>query len=295
MRDQGWLKLHRKIENWELYFSEPFTRAHAWIDLLILTNHAPGTISVRGNIVRIGRGETAWSEDALARRWRWSRGKVRRFLSWLETVQQIRIEKNAIISKIIIVNYDHYQPDDTSGGTTDGQQTDTNKNEKKNKKEKKPVGAEAGGPPPAVDGAQDAKPGKTDGVAEAIVQVLDAFRKSVNPTISFANRTERDAAKALVAEFGLESVLRAVAYAASIRGEPYAPEVFKPSDLARKWPNLANHKNKAQRPPADGQGPRSGARKLHDGTEAIMFNGRWVDADNRSVAIDLSYYPELTK
>ena len=32
-----------------------------------------------------------------------------------------------------------------------------------------------------------------------------------------------------------------------------------------------------------------------DGTQAIMRNGSWVDANNPYVKLDLNYYPELTK
>jgi hypothetical protein len=39
----------------------------------------------------------------------------------------------------------------------------------------------------------------------------------------------------------------------------------------------------------------SGAITLHDGTEAVMRFGRWVDARDPAVTIDVGYYPELTK
>lgn len=136
----GWIKLHRKIEEWPLYFAEPFTKAHAWIDLLVVAQFHPSTINVRGNLIDVKRGEIAWSEDALARRWLWSRNKVRRFLNWLETVQQIKLQKNNIISKIIVLNYEQYQQNDTTDDTAERQQTiqqtDTYKEGKKEKKVK---------------------------------------------------------------------------------------------------------------------------------------------------------------
>lgn len=39
----------------------------------------------------------------------------------------------------------------------------------------------------------------------------------------------------------------------------------------------------------------TGIVDLHDGTKAIMFMGNWVDARDKNIKIDLSYYPELTK
>ena len=50
------IKLHRQIEDNPLRFSEPFTRAQAWIDLLLLTNHDYGIFYVRGNRVEVPRG-----------------------------------------------------------------------------------------------------------------------------------------------------------------------------------------------------------------------------------------------
>lgn len=119
----GWIRIHRKIEQWPLYLSEPFTKTQAWIDMLIISQHHQSSLNIRGNIVVIKRGEIAWSEDNLAERWKWSRGKVRRFLNWLETEQQIIQHKSAILSKISIVKYEQYQQDDTTDDTTDGQQT----------------------------------------------------------------------------------------------------------------------------------------------------------------------------
>jgi hypothetical protein len=80
---QGWVKLYRKIQKWELYFSEPFTKTQAWIDMILLANHNLKSFNVRGNIVACEKGQIAHSEEALAVRWKWSRGKVRRFLNWL--------------------------------------------------------------------------------------------------------------------------------------------------------------------------------------------------------------------
>lgn len=34
---------------------------------------------------------------------------------------------------------------------------------------------------------------------------------------------------------------------------------------------------------------------LHDGTKAIKYKGKWVDAKNKLVKLDLHYYPELNK
>ncbi len=136
----GWIMLHRVIEDWKFYFDEPFTKASAWIDLILLANHKEGSFSLRGNLVIVKRGEVAWAEESLAKRWKWSKGKVRRYLIMLKMEQQIEQQKSFILNKIIILNYDRYQQNDTADSTADGQQTvqqtDTNNKNNKNKNEK---------------------------------------------------------------------------------------------------------------------------------------------------------------
>jgi len=139
---EGWIKLHRQLMDHDLWTQEPFTRGQAWVDLLMLANHAPAQFRVRGNLVLVNRGEVARSEDSLAQRWKWSRNKVRRFMVELseKTIQQIEQQKSPILSKIRIINYDLYQsndPSDTTDDTTERQQKDTNKNDKNENNVKK--------------------------------------------------------------------------------------------------------------------------------------------------------------
>ena len=116
---KGWISLHRKIEDWEFYLSEPFTKSGAWIDLILLACHEGESYFIRGNLIEVSRGELAWSEKKLATRWQWSRDKVRSFLKLLETRQQIKINKSFIINKIILLNYDQYQYKPTADQTAE--------------------------------------------------------------------------------------------------------------------------------------------------------------------------------
>lgn len=133
-KNKGWVRLHRAIEDNFLWFSEPFTKAQAWVDLFLNANHKDAKICIRGNFIDIKRGQIGWSELTMADRWGWSKNKVRRFLKLLETEQQIVQQKLAKITTIItIVNYENYQSD-TTDDTTKRQQKDnrryTNKNDK---------------------------------------------------------------------------------------------------------------------------------------------------------------------
>lgn len=149
--NNGWIKLHRKITENKYWLSEPFTRAQAWIDLLLLANHKTGQIRKRGILIYVTRGQVGYSEESLSIRWKWSKGKVRRFLAELKTGQQISrspVQQNPRLCNLIsIMNYELYQSDSTTKNgcddKTDGLQTDfkryRNKNDKNEKKDKKVI------------------------------------------------------------------------------------------------------------------------------------------------------------
>lgn len=65
----GWIKIHRKITDNPDYFKERFDSIHAWIDLLLIANPI---------------GEFALSISEIARRWKWERYQVQRYLKHLE-------------------------------------------------------------------------------------------------------------------------------------------------------------------------------------------------------------------
>lgn len=143
---RGYIKFWRCSQDNVLYFSEPFTKWQAWQDLVLLANHTNRLVSFRGIMVKVNRGQVAAGEEWLSERWKWSRGKLRRFLLFLETEQQIVQQKTKVIGIVTILNYQLYQSDGTTDSTTDeqqtAQQTDTPKNVKKGKHVKKPYSDE---------------------------------------------------------------------------------------------------------------------------------------------------------
>ena len=109
MNNVGWISIHRKLLESDLWLSEKFTKGQAWIDLILLANHEIHTLNVRGNDVVIERGQVGWSEDSLALRWSWSRMKVRRYKLWLKRYNRITYTTNTILGVITISNYNQYQ------------------------------------------------------------------------------------------------------------------------------------------------------------------------------------------
>lgn len=130
---EGYIKLYRGIEDNDLWLQEPFTKGQAWIDILLLTNYTSGSILLKnGEIVQIKRGDCGWSMERLAKRWQWSRGKVKRFFDYLKTqkmIQQTDIPKATVIN---VCNYERFQ-NDTTNGHQIVHQTDTNNKGKKEK------------------------------------------------------------------------------------------------------------------------------------------------------------------
>lgn len=118
--ENSWIRLHRKLMDDPLYFAEPFTKMQAWIDLLLLANFADRVTFIRGNRVTIKRGQLAYSREWFSGRWRWSRGRVERFLLMLENDRKIVQQKSRLISIVTIVNYDFYQNSEKTERETNG-------------------------------------------------------------------------------------------------------------------------------------------------------------------------------
>ena len=135
---RGYARLWRKLRDNPLWLAEPFTKGQAWIDLILLANHKKNLVDIRGILVTIQEGQVLAGSEYLGKRWKWSRGKVIRFLNYLETpqpnpdstssektVQQIVQQKNNVCTVISIVNWERYQGNGTANRTADGQQTDS--------------------------------------------------------------------------------------------------------------------------------------------------------------------------
>ena len=111
----GWFKYFRSGTENELYFSERFTRWHAWIDLLTLASYSERTVFIRGIRFELSPGDMLESQKTLARRWKWSNRTVVKFLKFLSERDQISIRVHHRISVITIVNWGRYQALDGEG------------------------------------------------------------------------------------------------------------------------------------------------------------------------------------
>jgi len=128
MVNKGFIKLPRHIIEDSHYFSEPFTRTQAWVDLIILANYQDTTALVRGVKIVVKRGQVCRSITELAKRWKWSRNRVMRFTEGLVDAERLHVQKLPIVNVYTIRDYEEYQGNGatdeatnrSTSGTTDG-------------------------------------------------------------------------------------------------------------------------------------------------------------------------------
>lgn len=106
---QGWIKLHREIMDNDMWLEKPFARGQAWVDLLLLANHADKNAYVNGQLVTVLRGELVTSNATLCKRWGWSNTKVIAFLNELVESGSITKKTSHRYTLLNISNYAAFQ------------------------------------------------------------------------------------------------------------------------------------------------------------------------------------------
>jgi len=109
MKYQGWIKIHRKIQDNEIYNELPFDYLHAFVDLLLMACFEEKIVEVRGISVCQHLGEVITSTYILANKWGWTRQQVRYFLEKLSGNGMLKVESSKVWTMIKIVNYSKYQ------------------------------------------------------------------------------------------------------------------------------------------------------------------------------------------
>jgi len=107
--NEGWIKLYRQITDSELWQTEPFTKAQAWIDLLLSATHKPQTVFIHGVEINLKPGELCRSQLTLSKRWKWHRQTVKKYLLWLQSREMIHFKNTKITTIISVINWDKYQ------------------------------------------------------------------------------------------------------------------------------------------------------------------------------------------
>jgi len=134
---EGWIKLHRKLLDWEWY--DDINVFRLFIHCVLKANHNEN--NWRG--IKVNRGCFITSYDKLAKELQLTPMKIRTAIKKLIVTNEITIKTTSQFTIIQIVKYSDYQADNkhnnkriTNKQQTDNNQITTNKNDKKDNNEK---------------------------------------------------------------------------------------------------------------------------------------------------------------
>lgn len=117
---EGWICIHRSIQEHWLWKDKPFSFGQAWVDLLMLANYEDKKTYCKGKLVVCKRGDVNLSLTELSKRWLWDRKKVKKFIMLLESDNMVTSNITKQRTTITIVNYGFYQDIGTTKRTTEG-------------------------------------------------------------------------------------------------------------------------------------------------------------------------------
>jgi len=123
----GWIKIHRSIKDHWLYQEDRvYSRFEAWNDILLSVNYSDSKQIIKGKVYTIRRGESIFSLDTWAKRWKWDKSKVRRFLNLLQTDSMIVLVTDNITTHLTVCNYASYQDERNASETPKKRKRNTN-------------------------------------------------------------------------------------------------------------------------------------------------------------------------
>ena len=138
--DNGWVKAHRKLIEWEWYDDSKIV--HLYLHCLLKANHKPN--KWRGIVIEQGQFVTSYHK--LSCELPMSVQQIRTALNKLKSTSELTIKTTSKYSIISITNWQSYQEDNkqhnnqvTSDQQSSNNQVTTNKNEKNDNKQKKGV------------------------------------------------------------------------------------------------------------------------------------------------------------
>ena len=98
----GWIKIYRGITEMQGYFGDKFNRPMCWIDLLLLAEWKPNTLTIRGIKVALERGQIAISVRELSNRWSLSIPTVQKILKEFVVDERITVERSNVVNVITV-------------------------------------------------------------------------------------------------------------------------------------------------------------------------------------------------
>ena len=109
MASGGYILVYRELFDHELFAPEPYTEREAWLWLIKEAAWKSGSVRTKAGPRNVERGELISSTRFMAKRWRWSEARVRRFLRRLILASMVVTLTDKNSTHITICNYDTYQ------------------------------------------------------------------------------------------------------------------------------------------------------------------------------------------
>ncbi len=114
----GYIKLYRSIRNhWIYEATRPRTKYEAWEDILMECNHQEQKVLLDDKLFICKRGDSLNSAGTWAKRWKWNKSKVHRFIKLLQKDKMVELQMNSKTTHLSVINYDIYQDNRNSNET----------------------------------------------------------------------------------------------------------------------------------------------------------------------------------
>nr|DAG54581.1 MAG TPA: hypothetical protein [Caudoviricetes sp.] len=104
MYNDNYIKIYFSDLDNEFFSGEPFSKLHAWADLLFIANKE-SKVFVRGNAVCSENGSVRISLRDLCKRWGWGNTRMNSFMAYLEKEGKIVLVKEKTSTHITLANY----------------------------------------------------------------------------------------------------------------------------------------------------------------------------------------------
>lgn len=211
----GFILLARKIKDSDIWNKKPIW-LKIWIYILLEVNHSDSKFS---------KGTGFFRFDWICQETGASYWQVEKCIKYLKQATQITTQKATQGIVISVLNYAKYQSIKKYYSNTEN---NTPSNSKATQKQ--------------LRGNNIYKEGKKDKEEKEIyiseVNSLIKEFETINPTINYGNKTERQSLEYLISKYGYEKTLNTVRAAIAIQGQQYAPVITTPYQLKQNMGKL---------------------------------------------------------
>jgi hypothetical protein len=221
MTNQGWISLHRKIEDNPIFQNEKALKI--WIWVLIRANHTETDILLGRNLIHLKVGQFVFGSDTACERLKMSKSTIHFWLNFLKLERYIERKVTNKYSIITVLNYSRYQ--------TVERQVEYKRNAKRI------LSVQQNETDNNVDTVNT---DNTDNKITLSINSLIPLFEEINPSYKqlFGNTTQRASLKRLVDKYGVDWVEKLLKKLPEITSKPYAPRITNPYELESKLGQL---------------------------------------------------------